>query len=66
MAFPTSPTNGQTTTVNGVLYTYSSSTTAWNVTTAFTGNILTTTLSASGNVTSNFFLGNGSQLTEID
>ena len=51
MAFPTSPTNGQTTTVNGVLYTYSSSTTAWNVTTAFTGNILTTTLSASGTVT---------------
>ena len=51
MAFPTSPTTGQTTTVNGVLYTYSSSTTAWNVTTAFTGNILTTTLSASGTVT---------------
>ena len=86
MAFPTSPTNGQTTTVNGVLYTYSSSTTAWNVTTAFTGNILTTTLSASGtvtsasvvggvitgtsasvtgNVTGNFFLGNGSQLTGV-
>ena len=65
MAFPTSPTNGQTATVNGVLYTYSSSTTAWNVTTAFTGNILTTTLSASGNVTGNFFLGNGSQLTGV-
>jgi len=65
MAFPTSPTNGQTTTVNGVLYTYNSSTTTWNVTTAFTGNILTNTLSASGNVTGSFFLGNGSQLTGV-
>ena len=51
MSFPISPTNGQTTTVNGVLYTYNSTTTAWNVTTAFTGNIVTTTLSATGTVT---------------
>jgi hypothetical protein len=35
------------------------------VTTAFTGNILTTTLSASGNVTGSYILGNGSQLTGI-
>jgi hypothetical protein len=31
MAFPTSPTNGQTATVNGVLYTYNSTLTAWTV-----------------------------------
>ena len=40
MAWPTSPTNGQTTTVNGVLYTYSSALTAWTVTSS--GGSLTT------------------------
>jgi len=29
MAFPTSPTNGQSASVNGVMYTYSSATTSW-------------------------------------
>jgi hypothetical protein len=31
MGFPTDPTNGQTATVNGVLYTYNSTLTAWTV-----------------------------------
>jgi hypothetical protein len=31
MGFPTSPTDGQTATVNGVLYTYNSTLTAWTV-----------------------------------
>lgn len=39
MAFPSSPTNGQQTTVNGVVYTYSSSLTAWTVTTSTGANI---------------------------
>ena len=29
MAFPTTPTNGQTTTVNGISYTYDSSSNSW-------------------------------------
>lgn len=29
MAFPTSPVNGQTATLNGILYTYNSATTSW-------------------------------------
>jgi hypothetical protein len=39
MAFPTNPTNGQQSTQNGVVYTYSSTLTAWTVTTNFVGNI---------------------------
>lgn len=38
-AFPASPTNGQQANVNGVVYTYSSSVTAWQVTSNFVGNI---------------------------
>lgn len=30
MAFPTTPTNGQITTINGITYTYSSSTNSWS------------------------------------
>ena len=39
MAFPSSPTNGQTANVNGVNYTYSSALTAWTVGTNTNGNI---------------------------
>jgi hypothetical protein len=39
MAFPTSPTNGQQSTQNGVVYTYDSTLTAWTVATNFVGNI---------------------------
>jgi len=63
MAFPTSPTNGQTATVNGVVYTYNSTLTAWTVGTEPGGNVsgnvlnitssasIGTTLSVAGNVT---------------
>jgi len=51
MAFPTSPTNGQTATVNGVVYTYNSTLTAWTVGTEpggnVSGNVLNITSSAS-------------------
>jgi len=39
MAFPTNPTDGEQANINGVVYTYSSSLTAWQVTTTFSGNI---------------------------
>jgi S-adenosylmethionine synthetase len=51
MAFPTSPTNGQTASVNGILYQYSTTKTAWTVVpnTAFQ---LTTTGVTAGSYTS--------------
>jgi len=53
MAFPTSPTNGQTTTVNGITYVYNSTNNAWKRQTL-------TDLSVTGNVTAgNFFYSNG-------
>lgn len=45
-AFPVSPVNGQQATVNGVIYTYSSSVTAWQVTSAFNGNVTVNQLNA--------------------
>jgi len=51
--FPSSPTNGQQTTVNGILYTYNSAQTAWVRTNAtFTNNdlVLTGNLTVSGDV----------------
>jgi hypothetical protein len=50
-AFPNNPSNGQTANVNGVTYTYSSTLTAWTVTSS--GGSLTTaqSISASGNIT---------------
>lgn len=55
MAFPTNPTNGQTTTINGVSYTYSTALTAWTVTSSG-GNIaaassIVTGSGSGGNVT---------------
>jgi hypothetical protein len=47
MAFPSSPTNGQTAVVNGITYTYSTTTTAWTRVTG--GNI--SSLSVSGPTT---------------
>jgi hypothetical protein len=51
MAFPSSPTNGQQVTVNGVLYTYSTALTAWTVTSS--GGALTSasSLAVTGNIT---------------
>jgi hypothetical protein len=48
MAWPTSPTNGQTTTVNGVLYTYSSALTAWTVTSSGGSLITASNVTISG------------------
>jgi hypothetical protein len=68
MAFPSSPTNGQQATVNGVVYTYSSSLTAWTVTTNFTGNITVNqinaaTISTSGNAGATSFTGGSLSVT---
>lgn len=51
MAFPTSPTDGQTASVNGILYQYSTTKTAWTVVpnTAFA---MTTTGVTAGSYTS--------------
>ena len=80
MAFPTSPTNGQQANINGITYTYSSTLTAWTVSTSVSnsfvsisvsgnvnsGNIVNTGLiSSTGNVTGNYIFGNGSQLTGV-
>ena len=80
MAFPISPTNGQQANINGITYTYSNTLPAWTVSTSVSntfvsisvsgnvnsGNILNTGLiSATGNVTGNYFVGNGSLLTGI-
>ena len=46
MSFPTNPTNGQTTIVNGITYVYSQVKSAWNRQTSFTSS----NLIASGNV----------------
>ena len=72
MSFPINPTNGQQTTVNGTLYTYNSTLTAWTVTSGgnqainIAGNIQTASnvlasgiMSASGNIiTDGYFVGN--------
>lgn len=59
MAFPTSPTNGQQTTINGVVYTYSSALTAWTVTSSGGSLIASTSVSATGNVTSGNLITDG-------
>lgn len=48
--FPTTPTNGQTATVNNITYVYDSSKTAWKRASSTLGN-----LAVSGNVTANKF-----------
>ena len=71
MNFPTSPTNGQTATVNNIVYTYNSANTTWTRTPGIipdisTGNISATGfVSAAGNVTGAYIFGNGSQLTGL-
>jgi hypothetical protein len=52
MAFPTSPTNGQTYTVNGIIYVYSSTKTAWQIQSSGSATVPTTVgtnLSITGN-----------------
>ena len=67
MAFPTNPTNGQLANVNGITYTYSTTTAAWQVTSSFpqSSNTTVASLVATGNVTATYLCGNGSQLSGI-
>lgn len=48
MAFPSNPTNGQQTTVNGVIYTYNSTLTAWTISTDSGSTMAATALTISG------------------
>jgi predicted acyltransferase (DUF342 family) len=51
MAFPASPINGQTTTVNGILYTYDSTQTAWvRTSTSVGGDVNAINGNFSGNI----------------
>lgn len=52
MAFPSSPTNGQQANINGVIYIYSSSLTAWTVATATGANISANNVTATTAVAS--------------
>jgi hypothetical protein len=72
MAFPLNPTNGQQATVNGLLYSYSSTIGAWTVATQAQSISLTVaSIGASGNVSGSSGLftnvsGNGAALTAIN
>ena len=73
MSFPTSPTNGQTATVNGITYTYASATRSWRrstlanvtadvgtfVTKVVTANLATGPINANGAVTVSSLASNG-------
>ena len=75
--FPIAPINGEIATVANVAYQYNSSTNAWrrvigNISTlsvsgnTTTGNLLTGGyVSATGNITGSYIIGNGSQLTGL-
>jgi hypothetical protein len=52
MAFPTSPTDGQQTTINGVIYTYSTALDAWTVTTSTGANISANNVTATTSINS--------------
>jgi hypothetical protein len=63
--FPTSPSNGQQVTLNGVTYIYNSTKTAWlrNATTG--ANLTANSMTVAGNVSAAYFVGNGAFLTGI-
>ena len=76
MPFPLAPVNGEQTTQNGIVYIYNSALGVWAVLTNTAGNIsannvvvtssvTSDTVTATGNITGNYFIGNGSQLTGI-
>jgi len=76
MAFPVSPTNGQTAIVNNITYQFSNVGNTWtrlgSTANTITANIITantlninTQISVTGNVTGNYILGNGALLTGI-
>ena len=57
MAWPSSPTNGQTTTINGVIYVYNATKNAWGVasvsagdTIVYSGNVSAANVNVTGNV----------------
>ena len=50
MAFPVSPTNGQTAIVNGINYIYASATNSWKKVTTSLGNLTVTANLTAGNV----------------
>ena len=53
MSFPSSPTNGQQATINGIVYSYSTSTNAWiRVVTPLTGTTSSFTISSTASSTS--------------
>jgi len=65
MAFPLSPTNGQTASINNIVYVYSSTTNTWTRTAPGFGNIGASgnisaigSISAAGNVYGNYIVGN--------
>lgn len=60
MAFPISPTNGQQSTIANVVYQYASATNAWTVIPGYAN-----TISATGNISANYFIGNGAALTGV-
>ena len=59
MAFPTSPTNGQQTTQNGLVYTWNSTLGVWALTTSTTGAISATSVTATANITGGNILTSG-------
>ena len=77
MAFPSSPTNGQQATVGNVVYQYTTATNSWTRVLgsidSFTavgnitgGNVISLgVVEAAGNVSANYFLGNGALLTGV-
>jgi hypothetical protein len=59
MAFPVSPTDGQTATVNNIVYTYSSGNNTWTRSaTGFVNLGASGNISATGNIYGNFIIGN--------
>jgi hypothetical protein len=64
MSFPSSPTNGQSTVVNGINYVYTSATRSWTRSQGSVNSLsILTTLSVGGNITANgFYYSNGSAL----
>jgi len=60
MAFPVSPTNGQQSTIANIVYEYASATNSWTVVPGYAN-----TISATGNITASYFIGNGAALTGV-
>lgn len=76
MAFPVSPTNGQVAVVNSISYQFSNVGNTWtrilSTANVITANVLNANdsltaayISAVGNITGNYFIGNGALLTGI-